>query len=131
MSERKPTTSGAARVPSRTLKADGALLFCSAVLIGANISIADNISRALRETPIGEFRPILVAAPIAASVCLGFALGWLARGATRRYRLMWLNALCLAAIGWPISCACSSVLATPIDLNNRCDSAATHTGRAA
>jgi hypothetical protein len=42
------------RVPSRTLKADGALLFCSALLIGANISIAHNVSRALRETSIGD-----------------------------------------------------------------------------
>jgi lysylphosphatidylglycerol synthetase-like protein (DUF2156 family) len=123
MSQGEPTPSDAMRVPTRTLKADGTLLFCSALVIGANISIAHNVSRALNETSIGEFRPILVAAPITASVCLGFALVWLARGATRRYRFMWLNALCFAAFGWPVSCACSSVLTTPIGGLGHCHNA--------
>ena len=107
-------TSSAMRAPTQTPKADAALLFCSALVIFANTWIARDVSRALEATSIGEFRPMLLSGPIAASVCLCFAVGWFAHAATRRYRLMWLSALCLAALGWPISCACSTVLTTPI-----------------
>jgi lysylphosphatidylglycerol synthetase-like protein (DUF2156 family) len=123
MSDGEPTTSDAMREPTRTLNADGALLFFSALVIGANLSIARKVSDALSTTSLEEYRPVLVTAPITGSVCLGFALVWFARGATKRYRLMWLSALCVAAFGWPISCACSSLLTTPIGGVGHCDNA--------
>ena len=114
--------SGALVVPTRNRKVDLALLLFTAVAIGANLWIASPVKEALHRST--EFAPALLWSPLAAVTCLAFALGWLIRGATRRYRLLWVMALCLATLGWPVSCACSAVETLSFrDLGMRCSNA--------